>query len=252
MSLSKSSDTALALEEEIVKVEIIQALKTVASNYSFSSADRDNKRFQFMFPDSKIAQSYKQSSTKIKYVIQYGMAPYVVELLLKGFENKSFTFIFDETTTSQIRKQLDGYVRFWSSDSNQISTRYCGSIFLGYCDANHMLEHFKHIKGYFKWDNNMLHVGMDGPNINKSFEKKLSDYLNENSMNILNLGSCSIHKVCNAFRKGLNCLDIDIDQFAYDIHFFFKLSSARREYYTSIEDITETAAAYAMKHVSTR
>ena len=99
MSLSKSSDTALAFEEEVVKADIIQALKTVASNYSFSSADRDNKRFQLIFPDSKIAQSYKQSSTKIKYVIQYGIAPYVVELLLKGFKNKPFTFIFDETTT---------------------------------------------------------------------------------------------------------------------------------------------------------
>ena len=59
-------------------------------------------------------------------------------------------------------------------------------------------------------------------------------------------------RVHSAFRKGLNCLDIDIDQFAYDIYFFFKLSSATREDYSPIEDIAETAAAYAIKHVSTR
>ena len=53
------------------------------------------------------------------------------------------------------------------------------------------------------------------------------------------------------FRKGLNCLDIDIDQFACDMHFFFKLLNGREDY-TSIEVITETAAAYAIKHVPTR
>ena len=47
-------------------------------------------------------------------------------------------------------------------------------------------------------------------------------------MNILSLGSCSIHKRHNAFRKEFNCLDIDIDQLECDIHLFFKLSSARR------------------------
>ena len=71
-------------------------------------------------------------------------------------------------------------------------------------------------------------------------------------MNILSLGLYSIRKVHNAYRKGFNCLNIEIDQFACAIHFFFKFLSARREDYTSIEDITETAAAYAVKHVSTR
>lgn len=37
-----------------------------------------------------------------------------------------------------------------------------------------MLEHFKYYQEHFKWDNNLLHVGMDGPNINKSFEEKLN------------------------------------------------------------------------------
>ena len=71
-------------------------------------------------------------------------------------------------------------------------------------------------------------------------------------MNILSLGYCSIHKRHNAFRKEFKCLDIDIDQLECDIHLFFKLSCARRGVYTSIETIPETAAAYAIKHVSTR
>ena len=102
-SLSKLSDTALAPEEQVVKAEITQALKIVASNSPFSVADGDNKRFPLMFPCSKVVQSYKQSSATIKFVIQHGIVPFVVEPLLKDFENKPFTFIFDETATSQIR-----------------------------------------------------------------------------------------------------------------------------------------------------
>ena len=71
-------------------------------------------------------------------------------------------------------------------------------------------------------------------------------------MSILSLGSCSILKRHDAFRKEFKCLDIDIDQLACDIHLFFKFSSARRGDYTSIENITETAADYAIKYVSTR
>lgn len=100
LSLSKLSDIALTPKE--------QALQTVASN-SFSSADRDNKSLQLMFPDSEIAQSYEQANTKIKYIIQYGIAPYADEFLSKDFGNKPFAFIFYETTTSQIQKQVIMY-----------------------------------------------------------------------------------------------------------------------------------------------
>ena len=94
----------------------------------------------------------------------------------------------------------------------------------------------------------MLHLGMDRPSLNKSFQKKLSKKLEENNNQFLNIGSCNLHKVHNALSE----LNIDLDQFACDIYFFFKLSSARREDYSDLEKITEVAAAYAIVHSSTR
>lgn len=64
----------------------------------------------------------------------------------------------------------------------------------------------------------------------------------------MNIGSCSLHKVRNAFRKGLSCLKIDLDQFSCDIYFF----NSRREDYDSLKEVTEIASAHAMKHSSTR
>lgn len=58
---------------------------------------------------------------------------------------------------------------------------------------------------------------MDEPNINKSFEKKRNKNFQEDNVEFLNIGSCSLHKVHNTFHKGLSCLTIDLEQFAYDI-----------------------------------
>ena len=202
-----------------------------------------------MFPDSEIAKSYRQSSTKIAYVIQHGIAPYLFDSIIANIKDKPFSFMFDETTTSQVKKQFDGYVRFWSN--NQVETSYCGSLFMGHCSADQMVDHFLDFKKRLNWDNSlMLHLGKDRPNLSKSFQKKLSKKLEENNNQFLNIGSCNLHKVHNAFRKGLSELNIDLDQFARDIYFFLKLSSARREDYSDLEKITEVAAAYAIKHSS--
>ena len=101
-------------EEQVLRAEVLQALQVVNSNYSFVSSENDNERFKIMFPDSKIAQSYRQSKTKVRYNIQYGIAPHVKQMLIYDVSNTPFTFKFDESTTSQVKKQYDAYLQFWS------------------------------------------------------------------------------------------------------------------------------------------
>ena len=193
--LSKGS-VILTNEEHVLKAKIIQALKIVDGNFSFASANGDGDRFRTMFPDSAIAKSYKQGETKVKYCLQYGIAPHFKDLISKDLANSPFTFKFDETTTSQMKKQ---YI------------------------------------------------------VNSSCEKKLlADFERKYSTKFLKLGSCSLHHVHNTFRKALQKLDIDIDQFACDVHFFLKLSSARREDYATLEELTNVTAWYALRHVSSR
>ena len=93
--LSPKQKTTFSPEDQVVNAEILQALHFADCNYSFAKTDAD--RFREMFPDSMIAKSYQQS-TKVKYIIQYGIAPYVKEKLIYDIRNKPFTFKFDETT----------------------------------------------------------------------------------------------------------------------------------------------------------
>jgi len=96
--------SSLTLEEQVIRAETIQALKCVDSNLSFASANGDGDRFKTMFPDSKIAEKYSQSETKMKYVIQFDLSPYFQDLLKSDLKAKPFSFKFDETTTCRTKR----------------------------------------------------------------------------------------------------------------------------------------------------
>lgn len=51
----------------------------------------------------------------------------------------------------------------------------------------------------------------------------------ENSPELVDFGTCTLHKVHNSFFKSISSLSLDIDQLANDIFSFFNLSAARRE-----------------------
>ena len=81
-----------------------------------------------------------------------------------------------------------------------------------------------------------------GPSVNKSFLKKLRKDLQEKHCTcFIDIGSCPLHIVNNSFAKSINSLKfvIDLDRFAIDLHFFFSLSTARREDFQGMSEITD-------------
>ena len=129
---------------------------------------------------------------------------------------------------------------------------YCGSLFVDHCPADKLVEHFFTFIEKIGLDIKfMLHLGMDGPNVNLKFQTLLlQSNLAEAKTTFLNIGTCPLHIVHNAFRKGVSSLVCNVDQFAIDIHFFFKLSAARRADYKSMAKIN--VVKYALKHSTTR
>ena len=72
----------LNISEQVLHTEILQALNVVGYNHSFLSSNGDSERFKRMFTDWNIAKSYSQAETKTKYIVQYGVYPYVKEELV--------------------------------------------------------------------------------------------------------------------------------------------------------------------------
>ena len=70
ISLSKTS-FVLTPEDQVAKMEILQALHMVNKNLSLASSKEDNERFCAMFCDLMIAKSYSMADTKSQYMIKF-------------------------------------------------------------------------------------------------------------------------------------------------------------------------------------
>ena len=245
---------ALSDKMQALKAEVIDVMYKAQYNYSFSSAQGDGDRYRLMFPGHPAAENYSCSSTKSAYMLQYGIGEILKEDLKKDMQRVPYTFKFDETTTSQVKKQYDGYICYWSPSYDQVVNMYAGSLFVGHCPAKELVRHFYEMTVPLSLDGeHLLHIGKDGPNVNLKFEDDLCDELHEKEeTTILNLGSCSLHPVHTAFKKGLQELDFGFESFFNDISFFFKLSAARREDYSEVAMVTGIAAEFAKKFGATR
>lgn len=103
------------------------------------------------------------------------------------------------------------------------------------------------------WDSSyLLHIGMDGPNVNLKFQSALLEDFESCDKSFLDIDTCTLHKVHTSFKKGVSSLPIDIDSFAVNLHGFFKLSSARREDYRNLEALTSVTSQYVLRHSSVR
>ena len=67
-------------------------------------------------------------------------------------KDKVYSYHFDETTTSQLNKQYDGYVTFYSTHDKKVVTAYIGTLFVGRCPAVKIKE---------LWYEFLFKVGLD-------------------------------------------------------------------------------------------
>ena len=105
----------------------------------------------------------------------------------------------------------------------------------------------------------LLNIGMDGPNVNKKFLRDLRSELEKVHTDLIYIGSCPLHIISDGFGKGIKYIDaivnfdqFAIDQFAIDLHSFFKLSAARREDLSEMSNFTDVIVHYVIRHCESR
>ena len=204
----------LTTEEKVLQAEIFRCLDLVDSNCSFSSADFDNDKYAKMFPDSDIAKAYHQKRNKVKYMLQYH-----------------------------------------SHHFGRVVTIYLGTLFVGRCTSDDLLSDFNSMLDKLHLnDEFIISLGMDGPNVNKLFEKKLNSQFEKKGKTLIPVGTCTLHTVATAFSVGLKMLepDFELDQFAIELHSFFKYSAKRIEQYFTTDFITNLEPQRILRHCETR
>ncbi|KAK7861957.1 hypothetical protein R5R35_006326 [Gryllus longicercus] len=100
-----------------------------------------------MFPDSHIAQAMAFKSSKMAYIITYGLWPFFrCQLLDDTSLDCPFSVAFDESPNKVSQKsQMDLVIRHWSRSKDEVVSMYLDSTFLGYTKAADLLEGFKSV-----------------------------------------------------------------------------------------------------------
>ena len=120
-------------KEDVLSAEVLWAIKTLIAHYSST-----DKLFAKMFADSQIAKQFQCGKTKCSYLINFGLAPYFKEKLMKKLHvpGTKYVISFDESLNKVLQKeQMDIIVRFWDKEKNKVSSRYLNSQFLGHTRA---------------------------------------------------------------------------------------------------------------------
>ena len=79
--------------------EIMWCVDIIDSNFAFWDADADSDKYTKMFPEIATTNSYQQKVGKVKYTIQFGIAPYLKDIMLNELKELPFSFRFGKTTT---------------------------------------------------------------------------------------------------------------------------------------------------------
>ena len=141
--------------------EILWALKTVVFHFSYKSAADIADVLGAMFLDSAIAQKMNCGSTKLSYLICFGIAPYFKQQLLNELkESQCFVISFDKSLYTELHEeQMEFVARFFNKD--RVTCRYLTSGSFGHTCAEDMTKKFQEeLKDLDK--KKMLHVSMDG------------------------------------------------------------------------------------------
>ena len=84
----------------------------------------------------------------------------------------------------------------------------------------------------------LIALARDGPNVNKTILNELQQMIKDDYpqfAGFVDIGSCVLHVVHNAFGKGLEKYGKEVDQLCLDLHSIFKHSAARREDYKQLQ-----------------
>ena len=240
------------------KAEILWILKVATSNYSLRSCDEIPLLFKEMFRNSQETESMTLNRTKARYLLTEASGPYFYcKLTTQIRESKLYyTVLYDETCNSANKKELQIDIRYWSKTENKVITSHLETFFLGLATGKIIFDHIcLALKNAdLSWAK-LLMVGSDGPNVNKTVFNLLNEEakkLRLNSKGLLDIGTCNIHKVHNAFGKGLDELGTETSEFIIAVrNFIFKFPNRENDF-RPIQEKLNLPTVKIPKHVSVR
>ena len=231
------------------RTTIFIALKCVMAKLSYRCVEDLVVMFKIMFPDSEIPDQLQLKRTKLKYIIQFGLAVYYRKMLFGSLiptsgAKPNFVLCFDEAFNRvSKRKQMDVHINYFNEEKEKVVRSYAGASFMGHALADHTVTSIQKVTGELDLVHNLLQVSMDGPNVNWSALSILNSYRKQEDPDchsLLNIGSCGLHVLHGAYGTAQDEVKWNVGKYCKSIYSIFKKAPARREDYLSCNELLES------------
>ena len=95
----------------------------------------------------------------------------------------------------------------------------------------------------------LLQLSSDCPNVMKALQKKA---IQDISKDIVDIGTCNIHKTHNAFSTAFEAFDSSVEILGLEVFKCFKYSAAKREDYELAQAKVKVTTHFFLRHVESR
>lgn len=239
--------------EAAIKAEIIWTMTVIAKNFSAQSCQNIGEVFCAMFP-ALVPKDFSLSPKKLSYLVTEALGPYFKDSMLQEAKKTYFSIQYDETTNNKGKKELQINIRYWSDVHNEVVIHHLETIFIGKASADVLATSILSAlnKGSLSLKN-VVTVGSDGPKVNhKVFTLLNEQIIAARGKSLLDIGTCNLHHVHNAFLKGLEAFGTDVSDLVICVYYFFHGWPSRKEDYVKSQKKVKVPEHSFIKHSQTR
>lgn len=239
-----------SLQDQVWKAESIFAMSVVSKSIPFSWGDSATGMYECMFPDSEVAKKFSCSRSKLSRIVSDGLGPYFKSRVVSELchPNVFFSVMIDETPKPEQRtQQLDVLVRYFSNSQQQVVVEHVQSYNLGRATAEVIVGCVEDALTELP-KRGLVCFFSDGPNVMKSVRNKLQKDM---PSSLVDINNCNLHKVHNAFAKGLDAFGSDVEEVVRNVYYYFK-SAVRAEALGECQEALGIASHVFLRHVSNR
>ena len=223
----------------------------VEHNLSFYLADHFTHLTSIMFPDSKIAKSFRSARTKTTCVVTGALFPHFNNPVISLCQNKPFSILCDEGNDND-DKNFAILVRLWDDKLGKPVTRFLHMPVCNIGTADKLFEAIDSalVERNIPWAN-VVGFESDTANVMIGKHNSVLSRVKSKQAGVFSQGCvCHLSNLC--LLAGVKALPVDIDDFFVDLFYFFNKSAKRKDEFREFQEFTGTKELKIIKHCKTR
>ena len=239
------------IEESVTRAEVLFANFVSEHNLSFLLADHFTHLTTVMFPDSKIAKSFKSARTKTTCVVTGALYPHFNEPVVTLCQNNPFSVLCDEGNDND-DKNFAILVRLWDDQLGKPATRF---LHMPVCNIGTADKLFDAIDSTLEerkipWSN-VVGFESDTTNVMMGKHNSVLSRVKSKQPGVFSQGCvCHLSNLC--LLAGVKALPVDVGDFFVDLFYIFNKSAKQKEEFREFQEFTGTKELKIIKHCKTR